>query len=336
MQAIVQKRYGEPSEVLQVEDVAIPQLQSDEVLVRVQATSLHPDVWHVVTGRPYVLRLLGAGVIKPKNPVPGTDLAGRVEAVGQAVTAFRPGDEVFGESHRKMQWNNGGAFAEYVAAPQEALAHKPTTVSFEQAASLPTSGYIALMNLQAVDLQPGKRVLVNGAGGGVGSIAVQFAKARGAHVTAVDSSPKLDMLRSLGADQVIDFTRQDFTRQGERYDLVFDVASNLSLSKCKHVLTPQGIYLLIGHDHYGQAQGRILGSLPRFLKQMLLLPFVNHLPKPTLSMPTKKEVLSSLRELLESGALTPFVDRTFPLNEVAAAMRYLQEGQPRGKVILTP
>ena len=201
MKAIVQDKYGPPGDVLRLREIVRPTIGDDEVLVRVRAASVHADVWHAVTGRPYVLRLMGGGFSKPKIPVPGTDLAGHVESVGKNVTQFRPGDEVFGESIKGIQWANGGAFAEYVSVSQDALALKPQGVSFEQAAAVPTSGLIALSNLQGRrKIQPGQRVLINGAGGGVGSIVVQLAKANGAQVTGVDCAAKLEMVRALGAD----------------------------------------------------------------------------------------------------------------------------------------
>ena len=337
MKAIVQDRYGPPDDVLELREIDQPVIGDDEVLVRIRAASVHPDVWHVVTGRPYVLRLMGAGVFKPKNPVPGTDVAGLVASVGKDVTRFGPGDAVFGETHTKLQWHNGGAFAEYVAVPQDALAHKPEGIAFEQAAAVPTSGFIALHNLQiGGQIQPGQRVLINGAGGGVGTIAVQLAKAYGAHVTGVDRAEKTAMIRSLGADHVIDYTQEDFTQRGERYDLILDVASNLSLKACKCALMPKGVYVLIGHDHFGAAAGRIFGSLPRVLKFVALSPFVSQLPDLNASIPSKSDVMAVLGEFLEVGKLTPVIDRTYPLKEVPEAMRYLQGGRARGKIIITP
>jgi NADPH:quinone reductase-like Zn-dependent oxidoreductase len=337
MKAIVQDKYGSPDVVLQLREIDRPVVGDDEVLVRVRAASVHPDVWHVVTGRPYVLRLMGAGVSKPKSPVPGTDVAGVVESVGKDVTRFGPGDEVFGDTRIELQWRNGGAFAEYVSVPQDALALKPNGITFEQAAAVPTSGFIALLNLENGRLiQPGQSVLVNGAGGGVGTIAVQLAKAYGARVTGVDNTEKMEMVRSLGADHVIDYTQEDFTQRGERYDLVFDVASNLSLSACKRALTPTGIYVLIGHDHFGNAAGRVFGSLPRILKHVALSPFVSQLPDLSFSISSKKDIMVVLKEFLEEGKLTPVVDRTYPLSEVPEAMRYLQGGRARGKIIITP
>jgi NADPH:quinone reductase-like Zn-dependent oxidoreductase len=336
MKAVVQDKYGSPDKVLQLREIDKPVAEADEVLVQVRAASVHPDVWHMVTGRPYVLRLMGAGLPRPKDRVPGTDLAGQIVSVGKDVTQFRAGDEVFGESFRGLQWKNGGTFAEYAAVPEETIELKPSGISFEQASTVPTSGLIALNNLRNERVKPGQRVLVNGAGGGVGTVAVQLAKAYGAHVTGVDGTEKLELVRSLGADVVIDYTRDNFTQSGERYDLILDVASNLSLAACKRSFTPSGIYVLIGHDHFGQGAGRVFGSLPRFLRILALSKFVNHLPDRGSPLPSKKESMAALRELLASGKLTPVVDRTFPLSQVPKAIRYLAEGHPRGRIVITP
>jgi NADPH:quinone reductase-like Zn-dependent oxidoreductase len=336
MKAVVQRRYGSPDH-LEVREVDRPAVGEDEVLVRVRAASLHPDVWHVVTGRPYVLRLMGAGVAKPRNPIPGTDVAGVVESAGKNVTRFGVGDPVFGETIVSHQWTNGGAFAEYVSVPQDLLARKPENVTFEQAASVPTSGYIALLNLPDVSRwRPGRRVLVNGAGGGVGALALQMMKAFSAHVTAVDTAGKLDMLRSLGADEVVDGTREDFTRRGARYDLVFDVPGNRTFSACRRVLEPDGRYVLIGHEGFGASGKPVLGLLPHFLGLMVLSRFVRHLRGPRLPMPTKKEAIAFFRGLLERGKITPIVDSTFPLSQVGEAFRHMMEDELHGKVILTP
>jgi len=337
MKAIVQSKYGFPGGVRQHRDIDRPVVGHDEVLVRVRAASVHPDVWHVVTGWPYVLRLMGAGLLKPKNPVPGTDVAGLVESVGTDVTRFRPGDEVFGETMRGNQWVNGGAYAEYVSAPEDTLERKPAGVTFEQAAAVPTSGFIALHNLQnGVQIQPGQSVLVNGAGGGVGTVAIQLAKAYGARVTGVDNAEKIELVRSLGADHVIDYTQEDFTQRGERYDLILDVASNLSLSACKRALMPTGVYVLIGHDHFGHATGRIFGSLPRVLKLVALSRFVRQLPDLSFSPPSKRDIMAVLVEFLEAGKLTPVIDRTYPLSEAPEAIRYLQGGRALGRIIIIP
>lgn len=336
MKAIVHHKYGAPDDVLELKDIGKPSVKDGEVLVRVHAASVHPDVWHVVRGRPYVLRLMGAGLLRPKNRVPGTDVAGLVESVGKDVTRFHAGDEVFGESVSGYQWHNGGAFAEYVSVPQEALAPKPENITFEQAAAVPTSGLIALHNLPDEGrLRPGQSVLVNGAGGGVGAFAVQIAKAYGADVTGVDSTRKLEMVSSLGADHVIDYTREDFTRSGERYDLIFDIPGNHPFSDCRRALTPEGTYVLIGHDRFGQGAGRWLGSIPRVLKLVVLSPFVSGLPTPNFSMPDKRDSMAVLKEFLESGKLMPVIDRTYPLAEAPEALRYLEEGHAKGKVVIT-
>jgi NADPH:quinone reductase-like Zn-dependent oxidoreductase len=336
MKAIVQEKYGS-LDVLQLREVEKPAPEDDEVLVRVRAASVHPDVWHVVCGRPYVLRLMGAGVCRPKNPIPGTDMAGVVEEVGRNATQLQPGDEVLGETIGGMQWINGGAFAEYVTVAEESLALKPANITFEQAASVPTSGYIALLNFGgARRVRPGQEVLVNGAGGGVGALALQLAKAYGARVTAVDSTKKLGMLRSLGADQVIDYTREDFTKRGVRYDLIFDIPGNHPFSACKRALTPEGSYVLIGHEEFGESGKPIFGLIPRFFRLMFLSLLVKHLPKPSFSMPSKKDTMAVFREFLEAGKITPVIDRTYPLSEASEAIRYLIEGEPQGRVIITP
>jgi NADPH:quinone reductase-like Zn-dependent oxidoreductase len=272
-----------------------------------------------------------------KNPIPGTDMSGVVESVGRNVTQFQPGDDVFGETIGSMQWTNGGAFAEYVTVAEECLALKPANISFEQAASVPTSGYIALLNLrEAGRMRSGQKVLVNGAGGGVGSLALQLARAYGARVTAVDHTDKLSMLRSLGADQVIDYTREDFTRRGVRYDLIFDVPGNHSFSACRRALTPEGRYVLIGHEKFGESGKPLFGLIPHFFKLMFLSSFVKQLPKPNFSMPSKKDAMAVFRDLLETGKITPIIDSTYPLRETPAALHHLMQGDPHGKVIITP
>ena len=334
MKAIVQDKYGS-LDVLELREIDKPVVKDDEVLVRVHAASVHPDVWHVVRGLPYVLRIMGAGLLKPKNRVPGTDVAGHVEAVGKNVTQFQPGDEVFGESVRGHQWHNGGAYAEYVSVPEDALALKPANLTFEQAAAVPTSGFIALQGLRGEgQVQPGQKVLINGAGGAVGTFAVQLAKAYGADVTGVDSTRKLDMVRSIGADHVIDYTQEDFTHGVERYDLILDIPGNYSLSDCRRALTPKGTYVLIGHDHFGASGGHWMGSLPRTLKLVVLSPFVSQLPRLRTSMATK-DPLGVLKEFIEAGKITPVIDRAYPLSEVPEAIRYLEEGHARGKVVIS-
>jgi NADPH:quinone reductase-like Zn-dependent oxidoreductase len=336
MKAIVQEKYGSPADVLNLKDIDKPVLKDDEVLVRVHAASVHPDVWHLVRGLPYALRIMGAGLLRPKNSVPGTDVAGYVESVGKNVSQFQQGDEVFGETIKGYQWTNGGAYAEYASVPEDSLALKPANITFEQAAAIPTSGLIALQNLPDEELlQPGQSVLVNGAGGGVGTIAVQLAKVYGANVTGVDDSTKLDMVRSIGADQVIDYTKEDFTQSGGRYDLIFDIPGNHPYSACRRVLAPNGKYVLIGHDRFGQGAGRWFGSLPRVLKLVALSPFMSQLPSPNFSMPNKNNQMDVLKQLMETGKLRPVIDRTYSLGEVPEAIKHLEVGHARGKVIIT-
>jgi NADPH:quinone reductase-like Zn-dependent oxidoreductase len=335
MKAIVQDTYGSP-DVLKLRDIDKPVVEDDEVLVRVCAASVHPDVWHVLTGLPYVLRVMGAGLRKPKNPVPGTDLAGVIESAGKNVTRFGSGDEVFGETIKGMQWINGGAYAEYATAPEDSLALKPANVTFEQAAAVPSSALIALPNLRAGgEIWPGQKILINGAGGGVGTIAVQLAKTFGAEVTGVDCTSKLEMIRSLGADHVIDYTQEDFTCRNERYDLIFDIPGNHSFSACRRALEPTGTYVLIAHDDYGRAMRRWFGAIPCMLGLVVMSLFVRQLRSSRRPKRSKQENMAFLAELLESGKLTPHVDRAFPLSEVPEAMRYLQEGQAKGKVVIT-
>ena len=335
MKAIIQTKYGSLGG-LELRDVPEPSVGDHEVLVRVHAACVHPDVWHVLAGRPFVLRLMGAGFVRPKNPIPGTDMAGVVEAIGKNVTRFRPGDAVFGETIGSMQWVNGGAYADYVAVAEDCLALKPANVTFEQAASVPTSGYIVLLNLRDDRLTGrGQKVLVNGAGGGVGSLALQIAKARGAHVTAVDTTKKLELLRELGADEVIDFTREDFTKGDARYDLIFDIPGNYPLSKCRRVLKPEGKYVLIGHESFGAGGKRVFGLIPHFFKLMFLSLFTKQLPEPDFSAASKQETMSVLRELLEEGKITPVIDRTFPLAETTEAFRHLMGGEPAGRIVVT-
>jgi len=342
MRAIVQSKFGSPSEVLRMADVPRPSIKEDEVLVRVRATCVHADLWHSVTGLPYSWRFM-LGWRAPRHPVPGTDIAGIVEAVGGKVTRFRVGDEVFGATTRGFSIGNWGAFAEYATAPEESLASKPANVTFEQAASVPASGYIAFSNLIGMSASmAGQKVLINGAGGGVGTIALQMLKARGAHVTAVDAGPKLDVLRSLGADEAVDYTKTDFMqrslRQGTQYDLLLDVASNLSLRECRRALKPAGLFIWIGHEHYGRAQGgRFLGSgFPQIFRLMTksLIGDPN-LPKMKFPVvvPKLSEALAAMRNLMAEGKLVPYVE-AYPLESFAGAFRHMESGEVRGKVVL--
>ena len=324
MKAIVQDRYGD-SEVLKLRDIGKPVPKDDEVLVRVHAAGLHRGDWHVMTGLPYLIRLVvpTLGLRKPKIPVRGMDLAGRVEAVGGNVTRFQPGDAVFG-------WA-GGSFAEYTTAPQDQLAPKPTTLSFEQAGVAPTSGFAALQALRDVgEVQPGQRVLVIGAAGGVGSFAVQLAKAFGAEVTGVGSTTQLKLIRSLGADDVVDYTRDDVTDGTRHWDLVIDTAGHRSLSRLRRALTPRGTLVIVGSE----GRGRWMGGFDRNLRAGLLSRFVGQRLR-MLASKERLEDLQTLRELAEAGKLTPHIDRTYPLPEVPKAIRQLLEGHIQGKLVIT-
>jgi NADPH:quinone reductase-like Zn-dependent oxidoreductase len=334
LKAIVQDRYGSP-DVLELREIERPIAKDDEVLVRVRATSVHADVWHGLRGVPFVLRVMGSGLRRPKNPIPGTDLAGLVESVGRNVTRFHPGDEVFGQSVGANLWGNGGTYAEYSAVPEARLEAKPANLTFEDAAAVLTSGQIAVQGIRDEGrVRPGQKVLINGAGGGVGTIAVQLAKAYGAAVTAVDSSEKLDMLTSIGADRVVDYAKQDFTRSGERYDVVLDIAGTHPWPDLKRALSPDGTYVLIGHDQYGGSGHRWFGSLGRFARLMLIAPFVSQL-HPFRGAKDPGDRLVLLRELIEAGKITPVIDRAFPLSEVPEAIRYLESGRAQGKIVIT-
>jgi NADPH:quinone reductase-like Zn-dependent oxidoreductase len=262
-------------------------------------------------------------------------MAGVVEAVGEHVDRFQPGDEVFGETIRTHQWVNGGAYAELVSVPEVFLARKPAHVTFEQAATVPTAGYITLLNLRGGSvLQAGRRVLVNGAGGGVGSLALQIAKAHGAHVTAVDSTGKLDMLRALGADEVLDYTRDDFTQQRALYHFIFDVPGNHPLSACLRALEPDGKYVVIGHEGFGASGKPVLGLVPYFLGLIFLSLFVKQL-RLGRNAPTREQCMAQLEQLLEAGKITPVIDRSFPLEDVHEAFRHMIEDEVCGRIVLT-
>lgn len=334
MKAIVQTSYGEPSQVLHEREVPRPDAGPGEVLIKVYATSVHADVWHAVTGLPYVLRLMGSGVRAPTVQIPGTDLAGVIEAVGEGVTQFSPGDKVFGEVTPTNQWRNGGCMAEFAAVPAERLAAMPRGITFNEAASIPTAALIALTNLRDQGrVQAGQSVLINGAGGGVGVYAVQLAKAYGARVTAVDSVEKSALLLSLGADRVLDYAVDDFTTMGERYDLILDVVSVRPFSEIRRALHPDGTFVLIGHDQYGRSGHSILGSMGRMLPLMAASPFRRQLPgvRPG---PSREENLATLVRLLEEGKLRPVVDRTYGLGDTVEAMKYLVTGAAQGRIII--
>jgi NADPH:quinone reductase-like Zn-dependent oxidoreductase len=334
MKAVIHHAYGAPEAVLSVQTVETPVPKDDEVLVRVRAASMHPDVWHVIVGYPFILRLMGNGVRKPTQRIPGTDLSGVVESTGRNVTRFKAGDEVFGESAR-FGWVNGGTYADFVAVSQDSLALKPKNVTFEQAAAVPTAGTIALGNLGGVKRPARRNVLVNGAGGCMGPIAVQIAKADGAEVTAVDCAEKLPMLRSLGADHVIDYRKEDYLKNGERYDFILDVVSVRSSREYKHALSPTGSYMPIGHAHYDSSRRRILGDMPYFVG-LLLRMLLDPEKRKNFKMLKKPEAMAIFRELLEAGKLTPIVGRTFSLAEVPDALRWMREGHTPGRAIITP
>jgi NADPH:quinone reductase-like Zn-dependent oxidoreductase len=323
MKAIVQDRYGSP-DVLKLREVDKPAAADNEVLVRVHAAAVNARDWHVMRGDPYLARMvLGFG--RPRVKIRGTDFAGRVEMVGRDVTRFRPGDEVYGETD--------GAFAEYVSVSDEVVEPKPANLTFEQAAAVPLAGNTALMGLRDVArVQPGQQVLINGASGGVGTFAIQIAKSLGADVTGVCSTRNVDLVRSMGADHVIDYTREDFTRNGRRYDVVFDLVGNRSLTDCRRALTPAGMLILSGG---GVSEGgSLIGPMGLIMRGQLRSRFVRH-RLVTLTAKPSKENLAALRELVESGKVTPVIDRTYPLSEAPEAIRYLEVEHARAKVVIT-
>ncbi len=323
MKAIVQDVYG-PAEVLELRDVDKPVAGDDDVLVRVRAAGVDPSVWHLMTGLPYPVRIMGFGLRRPKLRIRGWDVAGTVESVGRNVTRFRPGDEVFGTCE--------GSFAEYACTGEDRLAAKPPNAGFEQVAAVPISAYTALYSLREQGrVQPGQKVLVIGAGGGVGTYAVQLAKVFGAEVTGVCGTDKVELVRSIGADHVIDYTREDFTAGGPRYDLVLDTAGNRPLSHLRRALTARGTLVIVG----GEGGGRWFGGMHRTLAALALSPFVGHtLRAPFVKEPTR-DVLEPLAGYIEAGQVTPVIDRTYPLAEAADAVRHWGKGHTRGKLVLT-
>ena len=323
MKAIVQDDYGEADDVLRLEQIDKPEIGADEVLVRVHAAGVDRGVWHLMTGLPYPIRIAGYGLRAPKTGVRGREVAGNVEAVGGDVTTLGPGDEVFGIGE--------GSFAEYTCARADKLAPKPERLTFEQAAAVPVSALAALQGLRDHgQVQRGQKVLIIGASGGVGTFAVQIAKAFGAEVTGVCSTTKLDMVRSIGADRVIDYKRDDIANSGQRYDLILDTGGNRSLSALRRALTPRGTLVIVG----GETGGRLLGGTDRQLRALMLSPFVGQ-KLGTFIASENNEDLMVLKGLIESGQVTPAIDRTYPLSEVAAAIRYMEEGHARGKVVIS-
>ncbi len=324
MKAIVYSDYGLSN--LKLENIEKPVPNDDQILVKVRAASINPYDWHFVEGTPYIMRMMGVGLRKPKDIQLGVDFAGTVEAVGKNVTQFKPGDEVFG--------GRGGAFAEYVCRRAEgAVALKPANLTFEQAASVNIAGITALQALRDKgNVQPGQKVLINGASGGVGTFAVQIAKTFGADVTGVCSTRNVDLVRSLGADHVIDYTKEDFAKGTERYDVILDNVPNHSLSECRRILTPNGKYVMIGGG--GPNDSRWVGPFGRVIKTMVLSPFTSQKMGMMMADANGKD-LTILADMMQSGKLKPVIDRTYKLNEVPAAIAYLEEGHARGKVVIT-
>ena len=321
MRAIVQRAYG-TAHVLRLEDIDKPVITDDQVLLRVRAAAVNHADWVYTTGRPLIARL-AFGLRKPQQIVRGKDVAGVVEAVGKNVTQFRPGDEVYAEIE-------AGGFAEYASVPEKLLAHKPANLSFEQAATVPLSARTALQGLRdGGKVRSGQSVLINGASGGVGTFAVQIAKALGAEVTAVCSTRNAELAQSLGADHVVDYTREDFTTSGKRYDVIFDLIGNHSLTACRRALTPTGTLVLSSGTG-----GRALGPMGRILRALALSPFISqHLAPFTATL--GRAPLDELRGLIESGRITPAIDRIYSLSETAEAIRYFAEEHARGKIVIT-
>ncbi|MEO6019291.1 MAG: NAD(P)-dependent alcohol dehydrogenase [Knoellia sp.] len=331
---MVQDRYGSAS-ALRCVQLPMPQLGADEVLVRVHAASVHPDVWHVVNGRPAVLRLMGAGIRAPKQRVPGSDFAGRVMAVGDEVASVAVGEDVFGESLPGMQWVNGATYAEFVAVHRDRLMTMPSGLTYVEATTLPTAGIIALQSVRGqAKVAAGDHVLVNGAAGGVGTLAIQIARADGATVTAVDGPGQQAVLRAVGADHVIDYTLEDFTEGDERYDVIIDIPGNHAFSTIRRVLKSDGTYVLVGHDQYGREGRAVLGSIPRMFGLMARARFTDQLPQASFAGRPKLADLRALAELAEAGKIRPVIDRTFALEEAGAALDHLASGHARGRVVL--
>jgi NADPH:quinone reductase-like Zn-dependent oxidoreductase len=321
MRAIVYHRYGSP-DVLHLEAVPKPVPQHDEVLVNVHAASVNAGDWHLLRAKPFLMRLMGFGLLTPKHPILGSDIAGRVEAVGNTVTQFHCGDEVFGNT---AIYGFGG-FAEYVCVPEKALVLKPTTLSFEEAAAVPQAALTALQGLRDKgQIKPGQQVLIYGASGGIGTFAVQIAKAFGAVVTAVCSTRNVNMARSIGADYVIDYTKEDFTRNGQRYDLILAVNGYHPIWTYQRALHPEGVYVTTG------------GSPAQLFQAMLLGPVISRMGRQKMGNsahhPNQKDLLV-LKELLEEGKVTPVIDRRYPLREVVDALRYVEAGHAKGKVVI--
>jgi NADPH:quinone reductase-like Zn-dependent oxidoreductase len=325
MKAIIYHQYGSP-DVLELTEVEQPTPKDDEVLLKVHSASVNPADWHLLRGTPYIARLQ-LGLRKPKDRVLGCDVAGQVEAVGKNVTMLQPGDEVFGSPFM----HGLGAFAECVCVSEDLLAPKPSTLSFEQAATVPLAASTALQGLRDHGrIMPGHKVLIIGASGGVGTFAVQIAKSFDAEVSGVCSTRNVEMVRSLGADHVIDYTQEDFTQSRQKYDLIFQLAGTHSPSACRRALTPNGTLLISS----GESEGRWIGPVDRVIKALVLSPFVSQ-KMASFTAKANKEDLQLLKQFIEAGTITPVIDRTYPLSEVPEAIRYLEEGHARGKVVIT-
>ncbi len=324
MKAITYCDYGIAN--LKLEEIEKPTPNDDQILVKVRAASVNPYDWHFIEGTPKIMRMMGVGLRKPKDTRLGVDFAGTVEAVGKNVTQFKPGDDVFG--------GKGGAFAEYVCRRAEgAVALKPANITFEQAASVNIAGITALQGLRDKGkVQPGQKVLINGASGGVGTFAVQIAKSFGADVTGVCSTRNVDLVRSLGADRVIDYTKEDFAKGTERYDVILDNVPNHSLSECRQILNPNGKYVMIGGG--GPNDNRWIGPFGRVIHTLILSPFINQKMGMMMADANQND-LTILGDMMQSGKLKPVIDRTYKLDQVPDAIRYLEEGHARGKVVIT-
>jgi len=322
MKAIVYEKYG-PPEVLQLKEVDKPSPKDNEVLVKVHAASLNAYDWHLLRADPFLVRIMGGGFLKPKNKIPGVDIAGRVEAIGRNVKQFQPGDEVYGD----LSDSGAGGFAEHVCAGENYLALKPAGMTFEEAAAVPMAAVTALRGLRDNgQIKPGQKVLINGASGGVGTFAVQIAKSFGAEVTCVCSTRNLELVKSLGADKVIDYTKEDFTKNGQRYDLILGINGYHSILEYKRALNPKGIYGMVG------------GSKAQIYQAVFLSALVSMIGSKKMGMvlgKSNQKDLIFLNELLKAGKVVPAIDRVYPLSEVAEAIRYLEKGHAKGKVVIT-
>jgi NADPH:quinone reductase-like Zn-dependent oxidoreductase len=325
VKAIVRDSYGSP-DILELTDIDKPEPADDEVLVRVHAASVNPADWHILRGAPYIARMQ-FGLRKPKDRVLGCDVAGHIEAVGKDVTMLQPGEEIFGSPFM----HGLGAFAEWVCISEDLLAPKPATLSFEQAAAVPLAALTALQGLRDYGrIEPGHKVLIIGASGGVGTFAVQIAKSFGAEVSGVCSTRNVEMVRSIGADHVIDYTKDDFTQSGHKYDLIFQLAGTLSPSECRSALTSNGTLVISS----GESEGRWIGPVDRVIKALVLSAFVSQ-KMASFTVKANREDLQLLKQFIEAGKLTPVIDRTYPLAQVPEAIRYLEEGHARGKVVIS-